>query len=122
MEDASFSDHMLLWPSQQVFHLTSVTFISAKRLISSSMGVSSSACGSNPTKTSSQCGLGSFSGSCQDRGMLKRRKRCNQFLDHLVFELKDFSYNTLCLHLLFPSEMEAMESMEPWKDQKEVKG
>lgn len=45
--------------------------------------------------------------------MLKRRKRCNHFYDHLVFKLKDFSYNILYLHIF-----SYFRGSQQWEDQR----
>lgn len=49
--------------------------------------------------------------------MLKRRKRYDQFYDDLVFKLKNFSYNTLYLHIF-----SYFHGMKQQKEQKEGKG
>lgn len=44
-------------------------------------------------------GIGSFPRRCQERGMLKRRKRCHHLYDGLLCKLKDLFNNTLYLHI-----------------------
>lgn len=51
------------------------------------------------TEFSFRGGGGSFPRRCQERGMLKRRKRCHRFYDGLLWKLKDFSCNTLYLQI-----------------------
>lgn len=98
VENSSLTTSTLLWPSQQGWHPTDAPFISVRRPVSSHMSVSASTynvC----TEFSFQGGMGSFPRRCQERGMLKRRKRCHHFYDGLLCKLKDFSYNTLYLHI-----------------------
>ena len=101
-----------------MYHLIAAVFISGKRLVDSYMGTSASSYGSDvPIKLSSQGSMRSFPRRCQERGILKGRKRCDQFYDHLVFKLKDFSYNTLYLHIF-----SYFHGTKQWKDRKEDKG